>query len=446
MNKTKRVASCLVLSLGMMIAQPVLAADTTTTVTEVKPNTYTLTQIQTLAEQKNKTAQQLALQWKLLEENRMTLGNSISDIDSSIYAMANSSGMDVSSSGEADSLRALISQLQAQEGADKDPSIQAQIVLLQGQLAQLEGSASQMASSMQSSISSLQSSKTGLESNLTTVKNNQKDIEQSQDDLKVQMRYLATNLFLSALEMEQNIALLEKNYELALKMEELEKLKNQLGMSVELDISAKILESSQTASKLKQAQDGLTVVKRQINDLIGRPVNAELNLAPVELTTNITPAPLYSNKLVDEITKANYKIKTLNRDIGDYRSEAEDLRSSGNTNSNQYNVIDRNIDLKNLEIQTEKVTIANNVKNQLDKIDSTGRAYREAQINYEQAQKTYDYTKQRYDLGMISPLEFEAADLTLLQAEIQNMTAGYEHYLANESFKAMQKGISLSSN
>lgn len=217
-------------------------------------------------------------------------------------------------------------------------------------------------------------------------------------------------------------------------------------MSVELDISAKVLESSQTASKLKQAQDGLAVIKRQINDLIGRPVNAELNLAPVELTTNITPAPAYSNKLVEEITKASYKIKTFNRDIGNYRSEAEDLRSSGNTNSNQYNVIDRNIDLKNLEIQTEKVTIANNVKSQLDKIDSTGRAYREAQINYEQAQKTYDYTKQRYDLGMISPLEFEAAELTLLQAEIQNMTAGYEHYLANESFKAMQKGISLSSN
>lgn len=447
MNKTKQIASCLMLSFGMMIAQPVLAADTVTAVTETKPNTYTLAQIQNLAVQKNATKKQLDLQWKLLEENRMTIANSISGIDDSIYAMANS-GADMGGSGsaEGEQIRALISALQREDPDGKNPSTQAQIMLLQGQLAQIEGAASSMVSSLQSSIDSLQSSKESLETNLTTVKNNQKDLERSKEELDTQMRYLATNLVLQALEMEQNIKLLEKNYELALKMEELEKLKSSLGMSVELDISTKMLEASQVASKLQQAQDGLTVIKRQINDLIGRPLNAELNVAPVELTTNITPAPLYSQKLVDEITKNNYKIKTLNRDIGDYRTEAENLRSHGNSDSNKYNVIDRNIDLKNLEIQTSKTTIANNVKNQLDKIDSTGRAYKEAQINYDKEKKNYEYTKQRYDLGMISPLEFESAELALLQAEIQNMTAGYEHYLANEQFKAMQKGITLSGN
>ena len=446
MNKTKQIASALVLtmSMTMTMAVPALAADTTgastntnaTIVGQVKPNTFSLKDLQTLAVQKNTSVQTVNVSLKLAENGRMMAGNALRDVENSLQAAANTS---VDTSG----IMQQMQELQQQIAATTDPTMKA---VLEMQLAQLQSSAEAASSSMSSSYESLISARQSAESQVKSAENSEKDLENTKDELAIQMRYAMASLVISEQQLEKQIELLEKSCALAAKSQEIAKLQEQLGLSTQLDTTASNINAAETTAQLNQAKDSLTTLKRQINVMAGRPANAELNIAPVEVPTTITKAPTYNNDLVKAVTNKNYSLKTLQRDINNYHDQAEDLRDSGYTGSDKYQAIDYNIELKRIEMKDTETNVSNSLKSALDKINTTGETYRNKQQSYQKAQQYYEQTKMRYDLGMISQIEMQSAELTLLQAQTEEATAAYNHYLANEAYQALTKGVNVSSN
>ena len=450
MKKTKQIASALVLTMSMTMAAPVLAADTQTspanqnvTATQgaVKPNTFTLKDLQTLAVQKNTSVQTVNVSLKLAENGRMTAGNSLSDIENAMSSLG-------STTVDTSDIEQQIAALQAQRDAitGSDATSQAMKNLLDMQIAQLQGSLGSASSSIGSSYESLLASKQSAESGVTSAENQKKDLEQTKDELAIQMRYAMASLVISEQQIEKQIELLQKSYDLANKSQEIAALREQLGMSTLLETTGSYISASEAAAQLNQAKDNLTTIKRQINVMAGRPANAELNIAPVDIPTTITKAPGYNNDLVKAVTSKNYSLKTLQRDINDYREQGEDLRATGYTGSEKYEAIDYNIELKKIAMKEQETNVANSLKSALDAINTTGETYRNKQLAYDKAKQDYDQTKIKYDLGMISSLEMQNAELTLLQAEVAERSAAYDHYLANESYQALTKGVSVSSS
>ena len=296
---------------------------------------------------------------------------------------------------------------------------------------------------MQSSFESLLSQRQSAESSVDTAENTKKDAENTKDDLAVQMRYTAAQLVVQEQQLEQSIALLQKQYDLAVKQQDLAKLQRELGLVTDLDSTNSHISASQVAAQLNQTKDSLTNVKRAINVMIGRSANAELNIAPVEISTVISTTPAYSDELVKTIKSKSYSLKTLQRDINDYRDQADDLRATGVTASDTYAAIDYQIELKKLEMKNSESDLADTVKSVIDEVKTTGETYRNNQMAYSAAQTTYEQTQLKYDLGMISALEMQSAEATLLKAATDNNTAAYNHYLANLKYQALTQGITL---
>ena len=460
MNKKKQLAACLVFSLGLTWSAPVWAADTTasstdttavstaqtkgTAVSPTKPNTLTLQEIQTLAVQKNPNAQKASLSLKLAENSLAMAGNDLRSAESSVQGLSYESGDNSEAQAQIAALQQQIKAIQASNANwQSDATDSAAIALLNAQIANLQASLGSASSSMQSSFEALLAQRQSAESKVDSAENAKKDAEHSKDELAVQMRYTTAQLVTKEQQLEQSAALLQKQYTLAIKQQELAELQKELGLSTALDATNSYLSAAQIAAQLNQTQDSLISVKRAINVMIGRTANAELNIAPVELSNAITTAPTYNEQLVQTIKTKNYALKTLQRDINNYHEQAEDLRAVGSTASDKYEALDYQIALKRLEVKNAETDLADTVKAAIDEVKTTGESYKNTQLAYSAAQTTYEQSKLRYDLGMIAALELQGAEVTLQKAEADNNAAAYNHYLANMKYQAITQGVAV---
>lgn len=453
MNKKKQLASCLVLSLSMTMAIPAWAADTTTitaqtpsvSTTQVKPNTFTLQDIQKLMVQNNSSVKSMNVALKMAETQLAMAGNSLRDAENAMQSLSYSSSSTDNSvvQSEIAGLQAQIDAITQVAGWESDPTKSATVALLESQIASLQSSLGASSGSLQSSYTSLLAARQSAESEVTSAENSKKDAEQSKDELTITMRYQAANLVIQEQQLEQSIALLQKQYDLAIKSQEIADLQKELGMATDIDRTNSYLNASQAAAQLNQTKNNLTTMKRTLNVMMGRAADAELNIAPLEMSTVITAAPTYNDQLVKTAQSKNYSLKTLQRNINSAKDQAEDLRSNGINASDQFQLIDYNIESKRLEMKNTETSVADSVKAAIDEIKTTGEAYRNSQLAYSTAQTTYEQTKLKYELGMISAIDMQSAELSLLQAETSNHSAAYAHYLANQKYQALMNGVSV---
>lgn len=452
MNKKKQLATCLVLSMSLTMAAPVWAADTTApaqtaaaaaTTTQVKPNTFTLADIQKLAVQKNPSVQKVNISLKLAENSLSMAGNDLRDVENSMQNIGYSSADTSKVREQIAGLQAQIAKIKAEDGWESDATKAATVALLNSQIASLQASLGSASGSMESSFEALLAQRQSAESKVDTAENNKKDAERSKEELAIQMRYTAAQMVTQEQQLEQSIELLQKQYDLAIKQQDLAKLQKELGLVTELDSTNSYISASQAAAQLNQAKDNLKNIKRAINVMIGRSADAELNIAPVEMPTVISTTPAYNDQLVKSIKSKSYSLKTLQRDINDYRDQADDLRNSGSIASDTFEAIDYQIELKKLEMKNTENDLADTVKSAIDNVRTTGETYRNSQLAYSAAQTTYDQTKLKYDLGMISALEMQAAEATLLKSAADNNAAAYAHYLANLKYQALTQGVTI---
>ena len=453
MNKKKQLATCLVLSMSLTMAAPVWAADTTApaqtvaaaaTTTQVKPNTFTLADIQKLAVQKNTNVQQVNLSIKIAENSLAMAGNDLRDVENSMQSISYGSG---DSSAAQKQIAELQQQIVSIKDSDKDweknATTVATIQLLESQIANIQSSLGSASGTMQSSFEALLAQRQSAESKVDKAENDKKDAEHSKEELAIQMRFSAASLVTEEQQLEQKIDYLQKQYDLAIKQQDLAKLQKELGLITELDSTNSYINASQVAAQLNQAKDGLKTVKRAINVMIGRSADAELNIAPVEMSTVISTTPAYSDQLVKSIQSKNYSLKTMQRSINEIRDTADTYRSNGVIASDTYQSLDYQIEAQKLAMKNEETTISNTVKSVVDEVKTTGENYRNSQLAYNAAQTTYDQTKLKYDLGMISALDMQTAELSLLQAAVANNTAAYAHYLANLKYQALTQGVAV---
>ena len=430
----KAVASTMVLTFGLSVVPlPALAVSTNIVAETQNKNTLTMSQIQDLAVIYNDTTQKLQLSMKQLDLGEQMARNQRHDVENSINSMGGS-GMSNTAIAQAK----VDEFLKSYTGTEDELENNVKYQLLLNDLKDAMIADQSMAAQAQSGLDSALAGIDQINDSLDQMKNNKDDLNKTMKDLETQMRYTAASLSLSVAQLEASIDLLEDQIALADKGVKIAELQGKLGMNISTDIEKQKAAKKEAEKTLEDTKETLSVVKRNINILIGRNAGNPLEVIPMNLPVAIDPAPAYTEALIDKFTDNNYKLKTLERDKADLKDSVDN-----DMGSDERQKIDYDVEAKNQEIKNQKQAISDDLKAMLAKINSDGDAYKVSRQKYVTEKKNFEYTQKRYELGMISEMQLHQAELALKQAELTNMQNGYQFYLDWQKYYAAEKGVDV---
>lgn len=278
-----------------------------------------------------------------------------------------------------------------------------------------------------------------LEDQQTELKNTKMDLNKTKEDWENESLAVTQLLVTKTVQVEKGVSLLTQKQSLLERVCKIEEKKQELGFSTGTDLSEKKLAVSEGAKELQSAKDGLTLLKRQLNDLMGREIDEELIITPPELTRTIEAAPAYSEELLKTATDKNYKLKTLRRD----KQQAEADSKKNDRYDGQLKASRVDMQLADVSTEEEKVNIANDLKKKLDAINTAAAEYQNKKDANSKAKIEWEQQQKSAKLGLISAVELQALQLQFEQVEMQRSAAAYAYDLAWEEYQMLMNGTTL---
>lgn len=278
-----------------------------------------------------------------------------------------------------------------------------------------------------------------LEDQQTELKNTKMDLNKTKEDWENESLAVTQLLVTKTVQVEKGVSLLTQKQSLLERVCRIEEKKQELGFSTGTDLSEKKLAVSEGAKELQGAKDGLTLLKRQLNDLMGREIDEELIITPPELTRTIETAPAYSEELLKTATDKNYKLKTLRRD----KQQAEADSKKNDRYDGQLKASRVDMQLADVSTEEEKVNIANDLKKKLDAINTAAAEYQNKKDANSKAKIEWEQQQKSAKLGLVSAVELQALELQYEQTEMELSAAAYAYDLAWEEYNMLMNGTTL---
>jgi len=434
----KTVAAATVFAFGVsVIPAPAYAVPTNIVAATEGKNTLTLTEIQELAVIYNDTVDSLELSIKQLENQEMMTRNQKRSAQNSLDDIGSSSNDSLSGANKY--IDNQIKRLEDKLAAETDPAekekIEKEISDLQATKKDAEN-ASNAADDMMfdQTISQIQQ----LDDALDQMAEGKEDLQDAIEDLAHIMRYTSSQLALSIVQLTDSAALMEKQVALLDKSIAIYELQEKLGMATTINVDTQRTSKVEAENQLRDTMEQIDNLKRSLNQLIGRPVNNELNVVPMKLAGVIDPAPKFTQELIDEFVE-------IDPDVVALLEERQDLKDSvkSDMGSDEKQDIEYQIQAKDLEIKKQRQTAEDDLKAMIATMNKNAVNYRVSMEKLATEQKNFEIAQKKYELGMISQLQLMQNELTLAQAELTNLSNGYQHYFDWQQFKLARQGIAL---
>ncbi len=455
MNVKRYKKMCALLLAGAMTAGmtvPAYAAQSKNVVVQPEKapdEPMTLEEIQKEVQRSNRLNKTLELNFKKVEAGLRAVDDGLTDLTDMQNDAAHSrrQASDAASAGHAG-----VGQITAGSGALKDmlgamggpnAALGEGLNGLFSGLAQIESGllsgASKTAGAMENMVDTIaEQQRDTLEDQQTGLKNTRLDLKQTQQDWEEESQLVTQLLVTKTVQVEAGIALLAEKQELLERVCEIEGKKAELGFSTNVDLEGKKLEVAQGAKDLQDAADGLTLLKRQLNDLMGRELDETLVITPPEFTRDIETAPEYSEELLKQATDKSYKLKTLRRD----KQQAEEKTNNNSLYDGQIRASELDMDIADVAMEDEKASIANDLKKKLDAINAAAAAYQNQKDTLKKAKTEWEHQQASAKLGIVSPVELQALQLQYEQTELALMNAAYAYDIAWGEYTMMMEGTS----
>lgn len=416
-------------------AVPALAAETKTaapaTAEESKTKAMTLKEIQELVVKNNRLKTTLTLNQEKVIAGLSAIDDGLKDLKDSQDKAAHARR---DASASASSGKNLLGGLIA-----ADPTNQSNQILAGISSALLSG-AVKTASGMETLVDNVADrQRDTLEDQQTELKNTKMDLNKTKEDWENESLAVTQLLVTKTVQVEKGVSLLTQKQSLLERVCRIEEKKQELGFSTGTDLSEKKLAVSEGAKELQSAKDGLTLLKRQLNDLMGREIDEELIITPPELTRTIETAPAYSEELLKTATDKNYKLKTLRRD----KQQAEADSKKNDRYDGQLKASKVDMQLADVSTEEEKVNIANDLKKKLDAINTAAAEYQNKKDANSKAKIEWEQQQKSAKLGLVSAVELQALELQYEQTEMELSAAAYAYDLAWEEYNMLMNGTTL---
>ena len=412
-NTIKAVAAATVFAFGMSVLPAPAFAVSTNIVAETEgKNTLTLSQIQDLAVIYNDTVDSLELSIKQLENQETMTRNQKRDAQKSLDDLDTEArdAEDINENGKIDEWE--------QELADEmnNASNSANDLMYEQTLSQIDQ----------------------INDALEQMAEGKEDLQDALKDLEHIMRYTSAQLALSIVQLTDSVALIEDQIALIDKSIAVYELQEKLGMATTINVDTQRTSKLEAQNQLRDTQEQLDNLKRSLNQLIGRPVNNELNVVPMELSGVIEPAPAFTQELINEFVKVNPDMITL-------QEERQDLKDSvkSDMGSDEKQDIEYQIQAKDMELKKQRQTAEDDLKAMIATMNKNATNYRISKDKLATEQKNFAIAQKKFELGMISQIQLMQNELTLAQAELTNLSNGYQHYFDWQQFKLARQGIAL---
>lgn len=417
-------------------AVPALAAEAKTeapqNAEESKTKAMTLKEIQELVVKNNRLKTTLTLNQEKVIAGLSAIDDGLKDLKDSQDKAAHAR-RDASTS--ASQGQAKIGFLAANGGITSDTD-----KLLAGITSGLLSGAVKTASGMETLVDNVADrQRDTLEDQQTELKNTKMDLNKTKEDWENESLAVTQLLVTKTVQVEKGVSLLTQKQSLLERVCQIEEKKQELGFSTGTDLSEKKLAVSESAKELQSAKDGLTLLKRQLNDLMGREIDEELIITPPELTRTIETAPAYSEELLKTATDKNYKLKTLRRD----KQQAEADSKKNDRYDGQLKASRVDMQLADVSTEEEKVNIANDLKKKLDAINTAAAEYQNKKDANSKAKIEWEQQQKSAKLGLVSAVELQALELQYEQTEMELSAAAYAYDLAWEEYTMLMNGTTL---
>ena len=399
---------------------------------ESKTKAMTLKEIQALVVKNNRLKTTLTLNQEKVKAGLSAIDDGLKDLrdsqDKAAHARRDAS--DTASKGQA-AINGTLSVPGAATGTDK---------LWAGITSGLLSGAVKTASGMETLVDNVADrQRETLEDQQTELKNTKLDLNKTKEDWENESLAVTQLLVTKTVQVEKGVNLLTQKQSLLERVCQIEEKKQALGFSTGTDFSEKRIAVSEGAKELQDAKDGLTLLKRQLNDLMGRGLDEELIITPPELNRTIEAAPAYNEELLKTATDKNYKLQTIYRD----KQQAERDSKKNDRYDGQLKASRVDMDLADVSAEDQKVNIANDLKNKLDAIQAAGAAYQTQKEAYSKAAIQWEQQQKSAKLGLISAVELQALQLQFEQVEMQRSAAAYAYDLAWEEYQMLMNGTTL---
>lgn len=414
MKYLRKIISLSVLLTFMFSVVPAYAGTTSKTI-------LTLKELQELALTNSRLKKQIDLNEENVYRNKRIAINGQDKINGSM------SGMSSNLKNLADQSKELSDKL-------KDPNLtEAEKKEIQSQIGMLNKSQGDISGT----LSPMRSNKKELKKQEDQMEDLEDDMEKNQSDYTKEIKDITALLSFNATKLNDTINLLEKNYEYNMKLANIEKIKNDIEVSTIISFNNQQVQASNIEKQLKYAKEQYALALRNINDLIGRDIDSPLKLVKYSVSEDIIPAPSYAS-VVDEVMKNSYALFQLDRDLDNLEDDYDDTDGS-----HQELIAKNNIELKELEKEQKLTDVQNELKNVLANYESSAKAYQLGILKFKNAEKEYNHAKVKYDVGLISQIEYQGNELTYLEALNNKVSLGYDYYLAREEFLNLKNGVSM---
>ena len=264
--------------------------------------------------------------------------------------------------------------------------------------------------------------------------NNYDDAVKEEDNYQKQLGYLVEELYTTILNQEAELSKLNKEYELKEYLLNVERKKLGLGSSSQYNVDELAADVNQLNKSVIEQTNTIKTQKGQLNDMMGRGYDEELQLAPFEVPVTLE-IPEYE-RLLSDVTYSYTRLSQLKRNLtnleDDYDDEDDYYKSL---------ILSQEIKTKELELVDETNGLYETVNNMLTDAKSKQENYQLILTNFRNAQRSYEWDKKRYELGQISKLAFMESELSYLNVQNQKISAAYALYLAQGSLKLAANGI-----
>lgn len=420
-------------------AVPALAAEAKTeapqNAEESKTKAMTLKEIQELVVKNNRLKTTLTLNQEKVIAGLSAIDDGLKDLkdsqDKAAHARRDASA---SASQGKDAITDTLGKLN--DAGIKNPSDQLWAGLTSGLLS----GAVKTASGMETLVDNVADrQRDTLEDQQTELKNTKMDLNKTKEDWENESLAVTQLLVTKTVQVEKGVSLLTQKQSLLERVCRIEEKKQELGFSTGTDLSEKKLAVSEGAKELQSAKNGLTLLKRQLNDLMGREIDEELIITPPELTRTIETAPAYSEELLKTATDKNYKLKTLRRD----KQQAEADSKKNDRYDGQLKASRVDMQLADVSTEEEKVNIANDLKKKLDAINTAAAEYQNKKDANSKAKIEWEQQQKSAKLGLVSAVELQALELQYEQTEMELSAAAYAYDLAWEEYTMLMNGTTL---
>ncbi len=267
-----------------------------------------------------------------------------------------------------------------------------------------------------------------------TAKDSYNDAVKEEANYRKQVDYIVEELYTSILNQEEDLLALQKELELQQYLLKVERSKMGVGSSSQAKVDELAVKVNELNKKIITQSNSVMIKKGQLNDLMGKNFDDGLKLVPFEVSTTIE-LPEYK-ELLSSATYSYQLFSQLNRDLNQLDDDLDD-----ENDYYQRTLLRQEIKGKELDLADAKQKLQETINNLLADVKTKQEDYQVALANYRNAQRSYEWTQKRYEMGQISKLALLESELNYVTMQNKKVSAGYTLYLTQGSLKLAAEGI-----